>query len=211
MPSGHTVADMAADHARFIHEQLGGRVDVVLGVSYGGIIALYLAANHPEVVRHVVIVAAAATISERGKELDLRWARLRAEGRYAEAGAAMLEYVMPGPRFGGLRRLAGRAVGPVLAKIRTPAADLLVEGEAEFAYDARDVLGRITVPVLLVCGDADLFFPRAAVEETAAGIPDSSLVLYPGLGHARTAANRRVPRDVLDWLARREAVARDRG
>jgi hypothetical protein len=36
MPAGHTVADMAADCAEAIAEELGGRVDLVVGESYGG-------------------------------------------------------------------------------------------------------------------------------------------------------------------------------
>ena len=204
MPVGHTVADMAADHARFIREELGGTVDVVVGESYGGMIVQYLAANHPDSARFFVIGVAAATITDWGKDLDVRWARLRAEGRHAEAGAVFLEYLLPGPRLAGLRRAAGPVVGRLFADSRTPAGDLLVEAEAEAAFDARDVLPRIGVPVLLICGDEDQFFSRDAVEETAALIPDCTLVWYPGLGHLRAASSSRLPRDVLAWVARRE-------
>ena len=47
MPTGHSVADMADDYAQLIADQFGGRVEVVVGISYGGMIAQYLAANHP--------------------------------------------------------------------------------------------------------------------------------------------------------------------
>lgn len=201
MATGTSVADMASDTAAFIREQMGGRADVVLGQSYGGIIALVLAADHPDVVGRVVLAAAAATISDWGRELDVRWAQHRAAGRHTEAGAAMLEYFLPDARWSRLRRLLGPLPGSMFKNSRVPPGDLLVEAEAERVFDARSALGRITVPVLLVCGEADRFFPASAVRETADGIADCTTVTYPGLGHVRTVSSRRLPRDVLAWLA----------
>lgn len=211
MPVGHSIADMADDHARFVREQLGGRVDLVVGKSYGGLIAFYLAANHPEVARYVVAVGAAATVPEAGKEVDRRWARLRAEGRQTEAAAVMLEFMMPGPGAAWLRRLAAPVMGALFADHDIPAGDLLVEAEAEYAFDAGDVLEhlrRIQVPVLLVHGESDEYFPGEAFEETAAAIPDCTVVMYPGLGH-RAVMSSRVPQDVLAWVARRDAGTDD--
>lgn len=207
MPMGHSIADMAADHARFIRQELGGRVDLVVGKSYGGLIAFYLAANHPEVARFVVAAGAAATVPEQGKEVDRRWARLRAEGRHTEAAAVMLEFMMPGSRGAWLRRLVAPVMGALFATQDVPAGDLLVEAEAECAFDAGDVLDhlrRVQGPVLLVHGEADEYIPRWAFEETAAHIPDCTVVMYPGLGH-RAVMSSRVPQDVLAWVARRDA------
>lgn len=203
MPPGHSVADMADDHARFIREELGGFADVVLGQSYGGMIALYLAGRHPGLVGSVVLAGAAATLEEWGRDVDVRWARLRAEGRHAEAGAVFLEYFLPGPRYAALRRLLGPAAGSIFARSTTPPGDLLVEADAERAYDARELLGRIDVPVLLVCGEQDRFFSMDAVRQTAAGCADSTVISYPGRGHVGTLTSGRLPEDVVAWLARR--------
>ena len=46
---------------------------------------------HPEVARFVVAAGAAATVPQESKEVDRRWASLRAEGRQTEAAAAVLE------------------------------------------------------------------------------------------------------------------------
>ena len=51
MPPGHTVADMASDCARFVEEHVGAPVDLLLGESYGGMIALHVAADHPQTAR----------------------------------------------------------------------------------------------------------------------------------------------------------------
>ena len=200
MPAGHTVADMADDYARFIREELGGHVDVVIGESYGGMIAIHLAADHAALIGRVVLALAGATMTETGRDLDRRWAQARAEGRFGDAGAIALEYVLPGDEMAGLRRRLGPFVGRMFANSDIPPSDLLVEGEAEAAYDARAVLGRITVPVLLLCGDKDQFFAPDIVRDTAAGIPDCTLVWYEGMGHVRAAMSGRIPRDVLAWI-----------
>jgi pimeloyl-ACP methyl ester carboxylesterase len=200
MPSGHTIADMADDYAEFIAHELGGQVDLVIGESYGGIIAQYLAANHPALVGAVVLALAAGNITEWGKDVDVRWATARAEGRDADAGAVFLEYVIPGAHRAGLRRRLGPLAGRMFAHSAVPSGDLLVEAQAEAAFDGRDVLPRIQSPVLILCGDEDQFFSRDIVEETVSLIPDCTVVWYEGLGHLRAAMSGRVPTDVLAWL-----------
>jgi pimeloyl-ACP methyl ester carboxylesterase len=56
----------------------------------------------------------------------------------------------------------------------------LVETVAEMSFDSRSELPRIDIPVVLVCGDRDRFFPEDLVVETALLIPGSSLVWYQG-------------------------------
>ena len=207
MPVGHSIADMAADHARFIREELGGRVDLVVGKSYGGLIAFYLAANHPEVARYVVAAGAAATIPTAGKEQDRRWAQLRAEGRQTEAAATMLEFMMPGPRTAWLRRLAAPVMGAMTARLAIPAGDLVVEAEAECTFEASDVLEhakRAQVPMLMAFGDKDEYIPLESFEETSAVIPDCTVVKYPGAGHMGSIMSDDFPRDVLAWVSRRD-------
>ncbi len=192
----------------FIREELGGRVDLVVGKSYGGLIAFYLAANHPEVARYVVAAGAAATVPAAGKELDRRWARLRAEGRHTEAAAVMLEEVMmPGARFAWMRPLVAPVLGALTAKLKVPAGDLLVEAEAECSFEASDALEharRAQVPMLMAFGDKDEYIPLESFEETAAVIPDCTVVRYPGAGHMGSIMSDNFPRDVLAWVSRRE-------
>ena len=200
MPAGHTIADMADDYAWFIRDELGGHVDVVVGESYGGTIAIHLAADHAALIGRVVLALAAATIAESGRELDRRWALARAEGRFDDAGAIALEYILRGDGRAGLRRRLGPLVGRMFANSHTPPGDLLVEAEAEAAFDGRAVLSRITVPVLLLCGDNDQFFTPDIVRETAAGIPDCTVVWFEGMGHFRAAMSGRIPREVVAWI-----------
>jgi pimeloyl-ACP methyl ester carboxylesterase len=203
MPEGHSIEDMADDYAQLISEELGGRVDLVVGESFGGMIAQYLAALHGESCDHVAIVVAAAEICDWGKEVDSRLCSALAGGDRAGFGMAFAEYVLPGERS----RWARRVFGPLIARSllsgkNYPPSDLLVELEAEISYDARPVLPRIEKPVLLVTGDRDQFFPIEVVEETVHLIPDCTLVRYEGQGHVKAATNKRVAHDVLAFVNR---------
>lgn len=203
MPVGHSVADMADDYAQVISGDLGGRVDVVVGESYGGMIAQYLAARHGESLGCVAIVVAAAKVSDWGKEVDARLSAALAWGNTVGFGMAFAEYVLPGERSRWVRRLVGPWIGRGLLSGRNyPPADLLVELEAEMSFDSRPVLPRIEVPVVVVCGDRDQFFPADVVEETVRLIPGCTLVRYDGQGHMKVATSRRVAHDVLGFATR---------
>jgi pimeloyl-ACP methyl ester carboxylesterase len=202
MPPGHTIADMAEDYAEVIADELGGRVDLVVGESLGGEIAQYLAANHSDRMGRLALVCTAARSTEWGDDVDRRLAEAFGAGRTAEAGATFLEYVIAGQRWRWLRRLLGPLVGRWIAGQGYPVQDVVTESLAEAGFDARPALPRITVPVLLVCGDEDVFFAKDAVEETARLIPDCTLVWYEGRGHIRAASSRSVPRDVLAFAHR---------
>lgn len=203
MPTGHTVADMADDYAQVISADLGGRADLVVGESYGGMIVQHLAARHGQFLGRLAIVVAAAEVSDWGKEVDSRLAAAVARGDTAGVGMAFAEYVLPGERSGWARRLVGPWIGRgLLSGKNYPPGDLQVEIEAEMSFDAWAVLPRIEVPVVLLCGDRDRFFPMDVVEETVRLIPDCTLVRYEGQGHMKVATSRRVPHDVLAFVQR---------
>jgi pimeloyl-ACP methyl ester carboxylesterase len=81
------------------------------------------------------------------------------------------------------------------------ASDVAIEAEAEATADATELLPTISVPVLLIVGDEDRYFPVATVRETARLIPDCTLKLRPGAGHMRVAADPQGARDVLEFAA----------
>jgi alpha-beta hydrolase superfamily lysophospholipase len=53
--------------------------------------------------------------------------------------------------------------------------------------DLRDVLPRIEVPTLLLCGELDQRSPLQLAAELAARIPAAELVVIPGVGHISNA------------------------
>jgi pimeloyl-ACP methyl ester carboxylesterase len=66
LPHGYTMKNMADDYATMIREEFGGPVDVI-GVSTGGSIAQHFAADHPNLVRRLVIHSSAYVLSNEAK------------------------------------------------------------------------------------------------------------------------------------------------
>ncbi|MGD8487132.1 MAG: alpha/beta hydrolase, partial [Chloroflexota bacterium] len=157
MPKGHTIADMADDFAELIRDEFGGQIDVVLGISFGGLIGLSLAAGHPDRFGHIVIAASGYRGSEHVLADALEEAQLVSQDRTSELGALMFRTQVPRNPIPGLDRVVGVVLGRLMTQGRHPyiRSDVLVEAEALRATDARDILTTISVPVLLIAGDRD--------------------------------------------------------
>lgn len=199
MPEGHNVEDMADDYARLIEDHFGGRVDVVVGLSYGGMIVQYLAADHPERVGKAVIALAAARVTTWGHDVDRRWAQARAGGRWREAGEAMAEYIYPEPSQWRQRKVLGPLLAQMFKDEQVPAGDLRVESDAEVLFDATDAVKRITVPTLVISAQEDMFFDPEVVAQTVAAIPGATAIEYEGMGHMKAAMSSRLVQDVLEF------------
>lgn len=204
LPQGYSIADMADDYAGFIADEFGERVDAALGLSTGGMIGLQLAARHPERLGRIAIVAAAYMADGPRHDGDLAYARLIHDGKPAEAFASMFRDVYPDVRIPGAARIAGAVLAPLVLRSTHPhfGDDVLIEAEAEAAFDAKGVLPDIRIPLLLVGGGEDQFFRPGTIEETARLIPDCRLIIYEGKDHLATVSDERLPRDVLAFVSR---------
>ncbi|MEM7019513.1 MAG: alpha/beta hydrolase [Pseudomonadota bacterium] len=204
MPHGHSVADMAQDYADMIAVEFNGRVDLIVGTSYGGIIAQYLAANHDNCFDNIVILVAACDISPE-KAVDYAFAKSIAEGKTFAAGAELSKTLFPGARFPWLARLAGGLMIWLTIKDGQHeylASDVMVEAEAEMQFNSRAILPKINVPVLLIAGDKDVYFTEALTLETQMLIPDCQLQMYADKGHVEAASDSRAAEDILTFIAR---------
>lgn len=199
LPQGYTLQDMAADYAVMIRDEFGGPVDVI-GVSTGGSIVQHFAADHPDLVRRLVIHSSAHRLSDPAKAAQLEVARQAGQRRWREAWAVLLRFMLGA---GALARfqagLASRLLS--LSKPADP-SDLIVTVLAEDRFSFREELARIAAPTLVIAGDRDPFYTPALFRETAAGIPDARLVLYPGMGHP--ASGKQFRQDVLAFLREEE-------
>lgn len=203
MPPGHSMRDIAADYAAWVDEHLGGRADLVLGQSFGGQVAQYLAGLHPSSVGHLVLMGSGLAESDWAKDVNRRVVAAVERGDRRAAGAALAEYVLPSVRAERLRRI----VGPFMARSflsspDVPIGDVVVELEAEIACNCGPVLPRIQAPSLIISGSRDLFFPDEIVAETARLIEACEVVRYEGKGHVGTCSTSRAAADVLDFVGR---------
>jgi len=201
LPDGYSLQNMADDYATMIQEEFEAPVDVV-GISTGGSIAQHFAADHPELVRKLIIHSSAYTLSAWTKRLQLHVASLARQRRWRAAYAAQISPAFP---HDGAMSYAAKPVvwfaslwASMLATPENP-SDLVVTIEAEDKFNFKDRLHEIAAPTLVVAGERDPFYSPALFHETAAGIPHARLCLYPGMGHP--AGGKQFKQDVLAFLS----------
>jgi pimeloyl-ACP methyl ester carboxylesterase len=182
---GTSMADLAADYASAIEDDLGEPV-LLHGTSTGGSIALQLAVDRPELVRRLVLAAAACRLSPRGRAVMADVARLTKAGDTRAATATIVAAGTP-PRWQLLTRPAGWVMGQFTAADQR---DMLVTIAAEDLFDAEPRLGRVTAPTLVLGGGADGFYTRDLFERTAAGIPQGRAVVWEGRSHVGVAGGK---------------------
>ncbi|TLP59569.1 alpha/beta fold hydrolase [Microbispora triticiradicis] len=191
MPSGTTIARLAGWHAIALQERFGKPVDV-MGSSGGGVTALQLAMDHPEVVHRLVISVAASRVSDRGRHDLLRSVEMERRGKSAAWISSGL--VAHGP----LRVVVAAMYALGAGQQRAPGEVALIEAVQEWDVTAR--LGEITAPTLVVGGTRDSLVPPALVEATARGIPNARLLLLRGRGHMTTLLDPRATRATTAFL-----------
>ena len=200
---GYTTKDMAADYAELIRDEFAGHVELVMGTSYGGLIAQYFAAEYPELLDRLVIVMSGPFVSDRAKEIDLRYAGLIADHQDRKAMVVRGEAITKPGVVRALMSALLWLVGPALLGKVDDAfrRDVVIEAQAEAAHDSREVLGGIEVPTLVVGSTEDFAFPADTVTEMARAIPGAQLKLYPG-GHTAAFLDKRFYPDVRDFAER---------
>ncbi len=195
LPHGYSLRDMADDYATMIRDEFGGPVDVI-GISTGGSVVQPFAADHPDLVRRLVIHSSAHRLNDTAKAAQMEVGRLAGQRRWREAWATLLGFMLsPSPLAGPQAWLASLLLSLVPPK---DPSDLVVTIEAEDQFYFKERLAQITAPTLVAAGDRDPFYTPALFRETAEGIPNARLILYPGMGHP--ASGRQFERDVLAFL-----------
>ena len=198
----YTTRDMSEDYAELIHTEFDGHVNLIIGVSYGGIIVQHFAADHPDMFDHIVMLMAAHKIEPRGAQLDYRFAELLSQNKPRQAYALISQVIAPNRFVGMIYKALMYLLGPsMLGKdnSETFRRDVLIEAEAEMEHDALDAIQRIQVPVLIMGGEQDKYFPVEYFRKTAAMIPSATLKTYPERGHD-LFGDVQAARDILDWV-----------
>lgn len=221
MPSSAscTIAQLGRDLGRVIDETAPRGPVVVVGHSMGGMTAIALAAQRPDLFDSRIVgvgllstTAAGLSRTGLGRNLDnpiidgFRFAARTAPGfvQYARGMArAVVSPILRAASYGTVvsprldelsnRMLDETSVLTIVNFLRT------LELHDESA--ALPVLG--TVPTLVLCGDADMVIPFAGSEELAAALPGCELKAVRGAGHLVQLEFPEVVDRAIDRLVRR--------
>ncbi|RFU87221.1 alpha/beta fold hydrolase [Streptomyces triticagri] len=166
----------------------------VLGVSWGGVIALRLAARHPDLVRSLIVAdsspgsgtdeAKAAAMRARADELATLGPRAFAESR----GPRLVSPGAPG-------ELVRRVVDTMASSVRLPGYGYAAESMA--SADLRAELPGIAAPTLVICGEHDTVTGIEAGQAIAGAIHRTAYVIVKDAGHL---ANQEQPRAFDAWV-----------
>ena len=178
------VPAIGADMAELVTKLGYDKVDV-LGYSFGGGVALQMAAQAPDKVRRLVI--ASAPFARDGFFPEMLPQQAAVSGAMAEMmkeTPMYKSYVAVAPDPSQFPKLLG-AMG---AAMREP-------------YDASDAVAKLSMPVMLIYGDSDMIRPEHIVEfyqKLGGGLKDAGwmrehmsknrLAILPGLTHYETFA-----------------------
>lgn len=207
-PGWFRVSDYADCLAGFLRA-LGVHRAHVAGLSFGGAVALDLAERYPYLVTSLVLAGAYAgwrgSLEPDEVEDRLRYSLMAAELPPEEFVRAMLPSMFAGdPPEKTLAEFTASMLGFSPAGFRTMA-------QASAEADLSAGLAAITAPTLLLYGDRDERASLRVANKLLAAIPDSRLVVLPGVGHvssaeAPAAFTREVRRFLDDELAPGGAV-----
>ena len=153
----------------------------VLGLSFGGALALQLFGSHPALPRTLILAGAYAgwAGSLTTEEVERRVARLA--GDMQRPPEEWIPSYLPGLLTEAAPPEMAEEVKSLMSGVRPAANQAMLQAMAE--ADLRDVLPRVDVPTLLLYGDRDLRSPVDVGRALHEGISGSSLVILPGVGH----------------------------
>ena len=136
-----------------------------------------------------------------GLEVDVKFAELLSKENIKSAYVTIADAIYP-PGFKrklikGLLWLVGSFAHKPESK--TFSQDVLIEAKAEVEHDAIDSLKKISIPVLILCGNKDFYFPSEYIKEMDSLISNSTLKFYENKGH-EIIGEARFAEDILEFI-----------
>ncbi|MDO9629514.1 MAG: alpha/beta hydrolase [Acholeplasmataceae bacterium] len=158
----------------------------IVGISYGGEVAILFSAKNPNMVDRLVLLNTTSHTSPWLAEIGHSWNRI---GRTRD-GQTYYQATIPviySPSYYQSRlewmKNREKLLVPIFSNPVFLDAMERLTNSAE-SYDARNIIEQITAPTLIVAADEDYLTPLANQKELHQKIKNSELVLLPGVGHA---------------------------
>ncbi|MBQ9010404.1 MAG: alpha/beta hydrolase [Clostridia bacterium] len=169
-----------AEHLNTALEALGLSSVMAVGVSQGGMIAQWLAIDHPERIERLVLVVTLSRPNETVRQVIARWIGMAERGDFRGIMQDTAERSYSEKRLRQMRRwymLAG------LFGKSSSMERFLIQAESCLTHDAYECLDRILCPTLVIGGEEDQIVTGQASVEMAGRIPGAQLVMVEKLGH----------------------------
>ncbi len=179
MPEGYSIEDMADDQALAMRN-LGIDRAIVMGVSQGGMIAQFLAANHSDLVEKLILVVTAPYANETIKSVVTKWIEMTLNASHTELMLDTAEKVYTKEFNEKNKRYL-----PLVARFTKPKNydRFCKNAYAILNFDARPVLSRIKCPTYIMSGNCDNTVGNDAPYELEDAIVHSEILIFEGLGH----------------------------
>ncbi|MBO6128396.1 MAG: alpha/beta hydrolase [Pseudobutyrivibrio sp.] len=194
IPDGYSIKEMADDQAT-VMKNLGIEKAIVMGVSQGGMIAQFLAANYPELVEKLLLVVTAPYANETIKEVVTKWIDMTTSSTHTELMLDTAEKVYTKEFNENNKKYLS-----VLARFTKPKNydRFRKNAYAILGFDARPVLSQIKCPTYIMSGNCDNTVGNDAPYELRDGISNNELIIFDGLGHGLFEEDRNFYNKVLD-------------
>ncbi len=196
------IAGSAEDLASLI-DYLGLDHPTVFGISYGGAVALELAAHHPESLGGLIVYGAEGrfhrTLGSAIARRVLERFPLPSDNRFVNQFFHLLYGAKPEP---------GPLVDFVVERIWETDQSVIAERLAQLeSFDVSDRLWRIEMPTLVLAGGRDVIVPVERQRALAQDIPGARFETIEGAGHIGFLTHRaEVVRSVRRHLRQVEAA-----
>lgn len=181
-PALVTIEEMAT----WVTQWVAGGPATVMGHSMGALVAIQLAATHPDLVSRLVLVGASPRMRVHPQLLDA------ARHDLPRAARLVAGWSFPAA-FGGGHPEPGTwepAATIRLLERSTPGV-LVSDLAACHTFDPAAAMAAVACPTVVVAGSQDRMTPAKGAEEVAAAIPGAELVILAGLGHEPMAQDPR--------------------
>jgi len=173
----------------------------VLGISLGGFIAQQLALDHPEIINKLILCSTSCggptMILPKGEVLQFM-----AFGAGKETFQRGLELAFAQEYREKHPEEIARLTAP-MRRTPQPRYAYLRQFMAPLTFNSEPRLHEITVPVLVMAGEADQVVPVENSRRLAAQLPNAQLITFPNAGHLFVVERAdEVNKIILDFLKR---------
>lgn len=198
LEEGYSTRNMASDQAEAM-KALGINKANVLGISQGGMIAQYLAIDHPELVEKLVLAVTSSKPNELIQGVIKKWIFMAEQKDYKNLMIDTMEKSYSEKYLNKYRLLY-----PILGSVGKPKdfSRFLIQAKSCINHNAYSELDKIACPTLVIGGDCDKIVGVDASRELADKIKMCELFIYNGLGHAAYEEAKDFHNRVLGYLSK---------